>query len=157
MTRQTNRSTKASIVNNDHIVADQQTQFSPEAMFAYLGIKPTGAGASILKTIARVLMYVTGVVASLYIVSWLSVAMVMGGWPLFLVMILEVTAIILACIASWKLSDTVIDYLSEGRLTKDISNIFGWSKRKVVSAAETVQDKVSSMLPAKQDVAPNVA
>jgi len=88
--------------------------------------KASSATLTIVKLVSRVILYALGAVATCYVVSWLSAALMAGGIPLFMIMVAEIVTFILGLLAAWTLSDTAVDYVASGSLSRDARRVTGW-------------------------------
>lgn len=93
--------------------------------------------------IARITLYALGAVTAMYAVSALSTAMLIGGWPLFLIMVFEIIGIICAIVASWQASDAIVNYVVAGNVTRDIKRARNWLSARLDSTSSYVKAKVA--------------
>jgi hypothetical protein len=108
-----------------------------------MGFKPYSLQTTLTKFMARITLYAVGVVASMSVVTVLSAAMIAGGWPMFLVSVFELIALICALVGSWTLSDAVVDYVAEGKVSRDIKRVGSWIGAKLVGGTGYVKTRMS--------------
>lgn len=77
---------------------------------------------------ARITLYAVGAVASLSVITALSAAMLTGGWPLFLISVIEIIGFICALVGSWMASDAIVNYVAAGNISRDIKRVSSWIK-----------------------------
>lgn len=101
------------------------------------------ATLTIVKLVSRVVLYALGAVATCYVVSWLSAAMLAGGIPLFIIMVCEIVTFILGLLAAWTVSDVTVDYLAAGNLSRDVRRAGSWIGSKFTSASTYVKQTMA--------------
>lgn len=124
---------------------EQQLNSDIESLWQRMGFTEYSVQTSILKFVARVTLYAVGFVASLYAVSFLSAILVAAGWPLFIVAVLEIVALVLTMIGSWMLSDAVVNYVAAGNVTRDIKRGFSWLKGKAAGSTTFLKERMATV------------
>lgn len=106
---------------------------------------PTASSGTmtIVKLVSRVVLYALGAVATCYVVSWLSAALMAGGIPLFMIMVAEIVTFVLGLLASWTLSDTAVDYVASGNLSRDARRLGSWVSGLFTSTSTFVKQSMS--------------
>lgn len=100
-------------------------------------LHPGPVAQPIIKVVAMVALYALGFASSIYVVSWLSSAMVTGGVPLLLAAAFEIFGIIIAALASWMASEKIVNFIADGGVGRTITNVSGWFKSKLPSFSKT--------------------
>lgn len=121
----------------------KELHMDTETFWERMGFKPYSVQTTMTKFIARLVLYAVGMVASVGVISLLSAAMLAGGWPMFLVSVFEIVGYVLAFIGSWTLSDTVIDYIAEGKVSRDIKRATDWIGAKLMGSTDFVRTRMS--------------
>ena len=97
---------------------------------------------TVIRFVARLVLYACGAVAATYVTMMLSGILLAAGWPVFIVAVLEIVGVMCACISSWMLSDTVVNYVADGKLTRDIKRVGQWFKIKAGNTSSFVKSKM---------------
>lgn len=105
--------------------------------------EPTSWQATYLKLVARVSLYAFGAVATICIMGTLSVAMQTAGWPVLIIMMIEIIGLVLGCIGAWMLSDSIVNYIADGNVSRDIKRVGGWVKRRVTGVSTFAKQRMA--------------
>ena len=147
--RAARQATNGAMHHKDAKIAQAQVEFAEagsdfwDTLGAFWQLPAASSGTmTIVKLVARVTLYALGAVATCYVVSALSAAMMAGGIPLFMIMVAEIIAFILGLLAAWTLSDTVVDYVAAGHLSRDAMRATSWVASKFESASTYVKQSM---------------
>lgn len=100
-------------------------------------LRPGPVAQPIIKIVAMVALYALGFASSIYVVGWLSSAMVAGGVPLLLAAAFEIFGIIIAALASWIASEKIVHFIADGGVGRTITTVGSWFKSKLPSFSKT--------------------
>jgi hypothetical protein len=107
-----------------------------QAMGQQMGSSPIAMnGKRIIVLIAKIFGYALGTAGVLFAMSYLSTVMLSAGWPLFLIVVLELVGYILGMLASWYASDTVVEFIINGGVKRTIGKVGNLFKRTPKLAA----------------------
>lgn len=109
--------------------------------------KPQTGTTTIVKFVAKVVLYALGAVATAYAVSALSTAMLAGGVPLFVIMVCEIIGFILGIVASVHVADLAVNYVADGKLSRDFGRLTAWIGRKVSNTSTFVKQSMARAEP----------
>lgn len=104
---------------------------------------PFTPGRTLVTFVARITLYAIGFVAAAYVITALSVAMQLGGWPLFLVAVFEIVGFICAFVASWMASDAIVNYVAAGNVSRDIKRVGSWIKARFDSTTTYAKQRMA--------------
>lgn len=121
----------------------EELHMDSETFWERMGFRPYSVQTTLTKLIARLTLYAIGMVASIGIVTALSLAMQLGGWPMFIVTVFEIVGFVLAFIGSWTLSDAVVDYIAEGNVSRDLKRASTWIASKLTDSTTFVRSRMS--------------
>ena len=80
-------------------------------------------GKRIIVLIAKIFGYALGTAGVLFAMSYLSTVMLTAGWPLFLIVVLELMGYILGMLASWYASDKIVNFVVDGGVSRVIGKL----------------------------------
>lgn len=140
----TDATIKAKTANAERIERlEQELHMDTESFWERMGFRPYSLQTTLTKFIARITLYAVGVVASVSVMSLLTAAMIAGGWPMFIVSVFEIVALVCALIASWVASDAIINYIADGHVSRDIKRVGSWIGAKLVGGTGYVKTRMS--------------
>lgn len=93
--------------------------------------------------VGRICLYSFGIVGAIYATGYLSsILMAFGIWT-WLVMACEIIALCMGVVASWMLSDTVVNYIAAGNVTRDIKRVGSWMRGRADAGTTFVKQRMA--------------
>lgn len=123
----------------EDLADDAQGLWSKLGMQDLFTYRPSSAAKTIMILTAKVLGYAIGAVGTIIAVSTLSMVLQAFGWPLFIVAVIEIFAYVMGVLASWYLSDKVVNFIVDGGVSRTIGGAASWVK----GAFDTTKSAVS--------------
>lgn len=123
----------------------QQLHADTESLWQQIGsfFGPFTPARTLVTFVSRITLYAIGCVASFSAIAMLSMAMQLGGWPLFLIAVIEIVAFICALVGSWMLSDAVINYIAAGHVSRDIKRAGSWIKERFDGSSTFIKQRMA--------------